>query len=366
MSDDKLLHVIALQMVPLVGPTLAKNLIAYCGSPEAVFKEKKIHLLKIPGIGNKTSQSILSFRDFKRAEQEIDFIRKHHIRAFFYLDEEYPRRLRDIEDAPILLYFKGAADLNRQKVLAFVGTRNATDYGKKMCAGLVEGLQPYDVLIVSGLAFGIDHSAHKTALNLDMKTVGVLGHGLDTIYPSQHRSLAVKMVANGGLLTEFPSGTKPDKENFPARNRVVAGMVDGVVVVESASRGGALITAEIANTYNREVFAVPGRTTDEMSAGCNKLIRFNKACMIESVNDLAYHLGWDIKNKQLKENKPNFAELSDIEKNIIENIRKEEKIHIDKLLYTVKINLPELSLILLDLEFRGIIKTLPGNIYKIE
>ena len=365
MTSNELTYAIALQMVPMVGPTLAKNLIAYCGSPEAVFKEKKNHLLKIPGIGNKTSESVISFKNFERVENEITFIRKHQIKPLFYLEEDYPQRLRDIEEAPLLLYYKGNTDLNKTKVLAFVGTRNATDYGKKMCRQLVEGLQEYEVLIVSGLALGIDHCAHKTALDLHLPTVGVLGHGLDTIYPPQHRLMAVKMIKNGGLLTEYPSGTKPDKENFPARNRIVAGMVDGVVVVESAARGGALITAEIANSYNREIFAVPGRTTDEISAGCNKLIRFNKACMVESVNDLAYHLGWDFKKDQKNENKINFAELTDIEKNIVDIIRKEEKINIDKLLNLMNINLPELSLILLDMEFRGFVKPLPGNFYKI-
>lgn len=365
MKKETLRYAISLQMVPMIGPKLSKNLIAYCGSPEAVFKEKKIHLQKIPGIGKKISELVASFKDFDRADRETEFIEKHHIKPLFYLEDEFPQRLRDIEDAPILLFYKGNTSLNRSKILAFVGTREASEYGKKMCRKIISDLKEYEVLIVSGLAFGIDHCAHKTAMETGLPTVAVLGHGLDFIYPYQHRGTAVKMIKNGGLLTEYSSGIKPDKENFPQRNRIVAGMVDAVVVVETARKGGALITAEIAFSYNREIFAVPGRADDVMSEGCNNLIRLNKAYIAENANDIAYHLGWDLKKHVEKENKVNFAELSEIEKNIIDLLKKEEKINIDRLIYLLDTELPALSMTLLDMEFKGLIQPLPGNFYKI-
>ncbi|HEX7367011.1 MAG TPA: DNA-processing protein DprA, partial [Pelobium sp.] len=254
-----MLYNIALTFVKGIGDVTIKSLISYCGSAEEVFKTKQTALEKIPGIGPKTAKLIVNHEAFSRAEQELKFVEKYKIEPLFYTDKLYPRRLKNCADAPALLYFKGNADLNNQKTLAIVGTRNASNYGKAFCEKLIDGLKAHQALIVSGLAYGIDVASHKAAVNLKQTTVGVLGHGLDRIYPALHRSVAESMLANGGLLTEFPSQTNPDRQNFPKRNRIIAGLADAVIVVEAAKKGGALITAEIANSYNKDVFALPGK-----------------------------------------------------------------------------------------------------------
>jgi len=365
MQKENLLSLLSLMQVPNVGNVLAKNLIAYCGSPQAVFKQKKNHLLKIPGIGEKTANNILKFNDFANAEAEIAFIEKHQIQPLYFLDEKYPTRLKEIADAPVLLFYKGNADLNQGRVIAMVGTRKATDYGKSICEKLVQELQPYSPLIISGLAYGIDYCAHKAALANGMATVGVLGHGLDKIYPSVHRSVAVKMVAQGGLLTEYRSGTAPDREHFPERNRIVAGMVDGVVLVETTRFGGALITAEIASSYDREVFAFPGRTGDEYSSGCNHLIKVNKAYLIENTEDLVYFLGWkkELEKPQVRTNKYEALPLEQMA--IINILKGMEKSELDHLTHSTGYSLSEISVLLLDMEFKGIIQALPGKCYRL-
>jgi DNA processing protein len=298
-----LLHQIALTFIPGVGSVYSRLLLKHFGSAEDVFKAKKSQLLAIPGIGEKTTQSILQHDFFKRAEKELDFIEKYKIKTFFYNSDDYPKRLKNCYDAPVLLYYKGNADLNNTRVISIVGTRNATPYGKELTDSLVEELKKHNVLIVSGLAYGIDAMAHKACLKQDIPTVGVVGHGLDRIYPSQHRSLAEKMVRNGGLLTEFPSETIPSRENFPMRNRIVAGMADATIIVEASLTGGALITAELANSYNRDVFSFPGNIKQEFSAGCNYLIKTNRASLITSAKDLEYILGWvtDVRQEEKKQ-----------------------------------------------------------------
>lgn len=364
MQVNHLTYLISLQLIPLIGPKLAKNLISYCGDPEAVFYEKRVALEKIPGIGKITADSILKFKNFDRAEKEIEFINKNRIKAFVYYDDNYPERLRHIDDAPIVLYCKGECDYNQSRMIGVVGTRKATDYGKNACEQIVAELKDYRVCIVSGLAFGIDQYAHKTALQNGMETIAVLGHGLDTIYPSQNRSLAREVISQGSIVSEYISGTKPDKANFPERNRIVAGMVDGLIVVESGIRGGALITAEIAFSYNREVFALPGRTDDEFSAGCNHFIKLNKASLIHNANDIAYAMGWDLKPISKKSVQINWSELDNNEKLLLEYLKKNGKCHIDQLASLTKWNGSELSFKLLDLEFKNIIKAFPGNYYK--
>ena len=281
-----LLHKIALSCITGVGSVLARNLVSYCGSPEDVFSAKRKHLRKVPGIGPKTVELIENHRAFERAEKELAFINKYNIQALFLTDETYPKRLKNCFDAPVMLYFKGNADLNSGKVISVVGTRSSTDYGRDICRTLLAGLKVHNPLIVSGLAYGIDFLAHKEALKNSLSTVGIMAHGLDRIYPSPHRPLAEKMVASGGLLTEFVSGTAPDRENFPKRNRIIAGLADVVIVVEANIKGGALITAELANSYDRDVFAFPGRITDEYSSGCNHLIKTHRANLITKLADL--------------------------------------------------------------------------------
>jgi DNA processing protein len=364
MDKENLKYLIAVLQIPKVGPVLAKNLIAYCGSAEEIFRQKKSHLVKIPGIGQKLAANIGNFKDFTRAEEEINFIEKHKIEPLFFLDENYPQRLKEIQDAPLLLYYKGNVSLNAKRVLAVVGTRKATDYGKKACERLIEELAPYNVMVVSGLAYGIDYLAHKASVNIGLPTVGVMGNGLDKIYPNQHRGLAVKMIENGGLLTEYLSGTEPEREHFPARNRIVAGMADGLVLVETAKKGGALITAEIASSYNREVFAFPGRAGDEYSEGCNHFIKINKAYLIEGASDIAYHMGWDLKYS-VPTKREKYSGLSEIEKSIVEKMTELGRVDIDTLCFVLGYNSSELSLLLLEMEFKGVVQALPGKYFRL-
>jgi DNA protecting protein DprA len=307
---------IALTLLDGVGSVTARNLVSYCGSVEAVFKEKKKNLERIPGIGPVTAEKIVSGQPFSRAEEECAFIEKHHIKPLFYLDKDFPSRLKNCTDAPVMLYYKGTSNLNHHRMIALVGTRNASDYGKQVTEKMVEELKAYDVIIVSGLAYGIDITAHKAALKYNMETIGVLAHGLDRIYPALHKSTAEKMMEQGGLLTEYMTCTRPDRENFPQRNRIVAGMCDAVVIIEAAKTGGALITADIANSYNRDVFAVPGRTIDTYSLGCNHFIKTNKAALVESATDIAEMMQWNIANKPAEKPKQRklFVELSEEEK----------------------------------------------------
>ncbi|MBK5283964.1 MAG: DNA-protecting protein DprA, partial [Bacteroidia bacterium] len=351
-----------------VGPVLGKTLVSYCGSLEAVFREKKTRLEKIPGIGSIIAASVSTSDVMERAEEESVFIRKHKVTPIFFTEADYPHRLKHCEDSPLMLYYKGKGNLNHTRILAIVGTRKATDYGKKVCEEIVRQLAPLDVCISSGLAYGIDICAHKAALKNNLSTIAVLAHGLDMIYPGTHRATAEKMLDNGGLLTEFMTKTKPDKENFPSRNRIVAGMSDAVLVIESAVKGGAIITANIANSYNRDVFALPGRNDDEYSLGCNYLIKKNKAALVESAEDIAYQLGWE-NNENEKTKKPSqlsiFNELKDDEKELVHLLQQNGKLAIDSICLRAKLPMGKVATTLLNLEFRGIVRSLPGKIYQI-
>jgi len=347
-----------------VGDVNGKKLISYCGSPEAVFREKKKALMKIPGIGEATVSSILSQKVLERAEKEIAFIEKYKIKSLYYTDKEYPSRLKHCDDSPILLYYKGNADLNAERIVGIVGTRRATDYGKESCEKIIEGLAELDVLIVSGLAYGIDTCSHKSALDNNLKTVGVVAHGLDRIYPSDNKTLAKKMHRNGGIITEFLSETNPDRENFPQRNRIIAGMVDALVVVESAKRGGALITADIANSYNRDVFAVPGDINKKFSEGCNLFIKTNRAALIQSADDIKYVMRWETETKKPAKQRKLFVELSDEEQIIVDLLKETDQAGIDHIVADSGLTPSKVASALLNLEFEGIVRSLPGKIYK--
>jgi DNA processing protein len=361
-----LLHQVGLTFVKNIGPTLAKSLVSYFGDAESVFKAPHGKLLKVPGIGEKIISQLNFQEALTKAEEELKFIEKNNVDVIFYTDSTYPKRLKNCNDSPVLLYTKGNANLNAQHIISIVGTRNATEYGKQLCRQLVEELQQYNVLVVSGLALGIDVTAHKECVKLNVPTLGVLGHGLDRMYPSQNRSTAEKMLENGGLLTEYPSGTIPDRENFPQRNRIVAGISDATIVVEASLKGGALITAEIANSYNRDVFAFPGRIGDEFSEGCNFLIRNNKAALLTGVADLAYILGWE-KPDNTKPVMEQFVLPIDLSTNerLIFDILQQHKlpVAIDDL--TIKTNMPtsQLAMNLLNMEMQGYIRSLPGKTY---
>lgn len=359
-----MLYQIAITLVPGVGDINGKKLVSYCGSVEAVFKEKKSNLLKIPGMGVATVNSILSSDVLKRAEEEIAFIEKHKIQALYFLNTDYPTRLKHCIDSPILLYYKGNADVNKTKTVSIVGTRRATEYGKEMCLQIIRDLSDLDILVVSGLAYGIDTHAHKNALQHSIPTIGVLAHGLDRIYPHANRSLAESMLENGGLITDFMSRTTPDRENFPKRNRIIAGMADALLVVESAKRGGALITANIANSYDRDVFSVPGRIEDKYSDGCNFLVKTNKASLIQSAADIKYIMNWDMDQKSPSKQAKLFRDLNS-EEEIIMNILKENgESSIDFIVLTSKLSNSKIAAVLLTLEFDGLVKSLPGKMFK--
>ncbi len=363
--DENLKYKIAISLIPHIGDMRAKRLISYCGSAEAVFSEKKAGLEKIPGIGEANAKAVLTQKVFERVDEEIKFIEKNKITPLFYLDKEYPKRLTHCEDSPVMLYFKGKANLNSEKVISIIGTREATDYGKQICEKLIADLAPYNPIIVSGLAYGIDICAHKAAMDNNLTTVCGLGHGLDKIYPAVHRTYAEKMLENGGWLSDFTSGTIPDRENFPRRNRIVAGMSDATIVVESKVGGGSLITADIANSYNRDVFAFPGRVNDECSVGCNNLIKQNKAALIQSAADIIYIMGWEQKLKNAPIQKQLFVELKPEEEILVNLLKEKESVNVDDICLFAKMPMSKVSSLLLTLEFSGIVKSLPGKRYRL-
>ncbi|MBK8624483.1 MAG: DNA-protecting protein DprA [Saprospiraceae bacterium] len=363
MINDETLQLIALTKVPKVGPIIAKNLISYCGGIDAVFSESKKNLLKIPGIGQIFVENFDPSSALQSAETELNYIEKNQIKVLSYLDKAYPVRLNNFDSSPIVLYYKGNTDLNHHRTVAVVGTRKPTAYGTTMCERIIEGLLPYNILLVSGLAFGIDAIAHRKCVDIKIPTLGVLGHGLDRLYPAEHKALSNKMINNGGILTEFTSGTLPDRENFPMRNRIIAAISDVVIVIESKRKGGSIITAEFGNEYNKDVFAVPGLVTEEASEGCNKLIKQNKAHLIESAADVAYIMRWEEIDAGKVIQKQLFVDLDADETKMISIIRDNKEIAIDALTYKMSMTPSEVASILLGLEFKGLLRSLPGKKY---
>lgn len=368
MNDELLKYKIGIALIPGIGFITAKKLIAYVGSVEGVFKEKKSNLVKIPDIGSHLADNIVNHNVFDRVEEEIKFISQYNIKPFFYLDKDYPQRLINCYDAPLLLFAKGDVDFNQSKVISIVGTRNATERGRDICNELIKDLNDngHNAIIVSGLAYGIDVVSHKAALKNNLKTIAVLGHGLDRIYPSSHTSIAKEIINQGALVTEFLSYTNPDRANFVKRNRIIAGLSDATIVIESAVKGGSLITADIANSYNRDVFAFPGRVNDKYSVGCNKFIKSNRAALIENFKDLEYILGWKAEEAKPKViQKKLFVNLTDDEKIIIEFLKENDKQSIDNICLKTQFPMSKVSAMLLNLEFSGIIKSLPGKYYSL-
>lgn len=363
--QKELLYQIALTLIPNIGDVNAKILVNHFGNAEAIFNAPKKVLEEIEGIGAIRATSIRNFKDFSRAEDEIAFIKKYKITTLFITDKNYPQRLLNCYDSPPMLYYKGNADLNAGRIIAIVGTRNHDDYGKKICEKLIEDLINEEVIVVSGLAFGIDSIAHKASLKNKIPTIGVLAHGLDRVYPSQNATIAKQMISQGGLLTEFKSNTKPDKQNFPGRNRIVAGIADATIVIESGIKGGSLITAELANGYNKDVFAFPGRVEDLKSEGCNYLIKSNKASLITCANDLLEIMGWKKSKKILpKKQRELFIEFTSEEKIIVDILQTQEQMQIDELYFKSKLSSSEVAKALLMLEMQGIVSSLPGKIFK--
>ncbi len=365
MTND-LLYQVALTLVPHIGDVHAKTLVNIYGSAQAIFKATKKDLENTEGIGRVRAKSIKDFADFSAPEEEIRFIEKYRITPLFITGNAYPKRLLNCYDSPMLLYYRGNADLNASRIISVVGTRNNSEYGKSVCEKLMEDLHAENILVVSGLAFGIDTIAHKAALKNNLNTVGVLAHGLDRIYPLQNKTLARQMTEQGGLLTDFISNTNPDKQNFPKRNRIVAGICDAIIVIESGMKGGSLITAELGNGYNKDVFAIPGRTIDPRSEGCNYLIRSNKAALINNAADLLENMGWAAQKKSSpKKQRELFIELSADEKIIVGILQQMETVQIDELYLKSGLSSSAIAAALLMLEMQGVVQSMPGKIYKL-
>jgi len=365
LKKEELLHILALLNSEGVGDVLAKKLIAQFGSATAVFSQKNQLLSKISGIGAVTIHALKDKNNFNRAENEIEFINKNSIDYSYFKDEDYPSNLNHCFDAPVLLFKKGNINFKKQKIISIVGTRQITNYGKSVLDELFQGIKEYNPIIVSGFAYGVDIYAHKLAIKHNLQTIAVLAHGLDRIYPSVHEKYVKKLIENGGMLSDFWSDTNPDRENFVKRNRIVAGLSQATVVIESAEKGGSLITADIANSYNRDVFAIPGRITDAYSRGCNQLIKTNKAAVLTSVKDLAYILNWEKDNAAKKTiQKQLFIELSEAEKKVYNYLLKEGKQQLD--IIALHCNLPifKIATLLLNLELKGVIRPLPGKIFE--
>ncbi len=367
--EQEQLFFVALHQIPGVGDYLLRQLISYCGSAEQVFKTPIGKLQKIPGVGKVTADAIRKQSTFESAEKELAKAAKTNTKILLFTDKRFPKRLREFNDSPSLLYFQGDANLNAGKTVGIVGTRQATAYGKEMVSQIINDLVPHQALIISGLAYGIDIQAHKQALKSGLSTIGVMGSGMDIIYPWAHKDTAHKMIHQGGLLTENKFGTKPDAHNFPARNRIIAGLCDVLIVVEAAEKGGALITAEIANTYNKDVFAVPGSIGETYSEGCNKLIKTNKANIYTSIKDLEYIMNWSAEDDNLKKEKTFSMDVSQLEpdeQTIVKILQdKKSPIMIDELTIKTMLSPSLLASLLLGLEFKNIVKSLPGKMFSL-
>ncbi len=371
-TDQNLIYQIGLTLVKGIGTITAKQVLEQLGDPENLFKEKAQLLEQIPGITRRIITEIRKPEVLLRAEKEALFIRKNKITPLFISEENYPRRLKDCIDAPVMMYFRGNANLNVAKVVSIVGTRHASSYGKSVTESLVQGLTALhpEILVVSGLAYGIDIAAHKASLKNGLQNIGVLAHGLDRVYPFEHRSIAIDMIAQGGLLTDFMSGTNPDRQNFVKRNRIVAGLADCTLVIESAEKGGALITAMIADSYNRDVFAIPGRTDDSFSKGCNKLIKEKKAALIETAEDIFREMCWlpqaeetTLHNEPVQRNL--FVELNPDEQAVFDVLMQSENLHLNAIGIELNMPISKLSVVLFNLEMKGVIRNMPGGMFRV-
>jgi DNA processing protein len=347
-----------------VGDIIAKKLLTHCGSPSAIFKTKTTQLASIDGIGTVLLKNLKDKSIFEKAEKELKFITTHDINVSYFLDENYPERLKHCIDGPVVLFSAGNIDLNNRKTISIVGTRQITSYGTEFCKKLIADLAPLNPIIVSGFAYGVDIVAHQAALEHNLQTIGVLAHGLNQIYPKSHKKYVSKIEENGGFMTEFWSSSNPEKENFVKRNRIVAGISEATIVIESADKGGSLITATMANDYNRDVFAVPGRTTDKYSQGCNTLIKTQKANLLSSAADLIYMLNWDIETPTQPVQKQLFVTLDDDEQKIYNYLQKNGKELLDTIALHCDFPIYRISGILLNMELKGVIRPLPGKLFE--
>lgn len=362
MNERKLLYTLALQKANKIGDITAKKLIQHCGSAEEIFKEKSNILQSINGIGSFITKSIKDSSLLIDAEKELNYIAKNNIRHWYFQDEDYPKRLKNCIDGPILLFHSGTINLKQQKTISIVGTRNITNYGRVLCEKIIEELSVLNPVIISGFAYGTDITAHKSAIKNNLHTIGCLAHGLNQIYPKVHKKYIHQVENNGGLVSEFWSTSNPDRENFIKRNRIIAGLSEATLVIESAEKGGSLITADIANSYNREVFATPGRPEDKLSIGTNNLIKLQRAQLITSAADIIYMLNWNTKSSSIKPIQPQlFIELNEIEEKIIGFLKGKNKVDLDTISISCQLPIYSISSTLLNLELKGIIRPHPGK-----
>lgn len=365
LTKDELIGLLRLQSIPNIGDVTAKKLITHCGSPLAVFSDKSPQLLKIDGIGTHTIKGLHDTEHLEAAQAEYQYIHDNAIEYSYFMHNDYPRYLKHCIDSPMLLFKKGNIDLEGRKIISVVGTRNITSYGMNICERFIEDIAPLNPIIVSGFAYGVDICAQKAAIKHGLQTIACLAHGLNQIYPKTHARYVEGVEKNGGFLTEFWSTSNPDRENFLKRNRIIAGMSEATVVIESAEKGGSLVTADIANSYSRDVFAVPGRAQDKFSIGCNNLIKQQKAHMLTSAADLVYLLNWEVAEKEVKTvQKQLFITLDDTEKSIYEYLQKNGKQLLDSIAIECHLPVFKVSSTLLNMEMKGVIRPLPGKLFE--
>ena len=364
MRHEDLFYVLALLKVEGVGDIVAKKLLSHCPEPSEIFKSKASRLNSIDGIGSVLIKNLKDKSVFEKAEAELQFLEKNQIDVSFFLDENYPDKLKHCVDGPVLLFSKGNIQLKNRKIISIVGTRQISSYGMNFCKNLIGDLAPLDPVIVSGFAYGVDIVAHQTALEHNLQTVGIVAHGLNQIYPKVHKKYVHRMEENGGFMTEFWSTSNPEKENFVRRNRVVAGISEATIIIESADKGGSMITANLANDYNRDVFAVPGRVGDFYSQGCNTLIKTQKANLLTGAADLIFNLNWDIKTETKTIQKQLFVELNSDEQKIYDFILERKKELLDIIALECDFPVFKISGILLNMELKGVIRPLPGKQYE--
>ncbi len=365
LSKNELQYVLALQRIPNLGDVMAKKLLGKIGSAEGIFKEKKSRLLKIEGIGAITLSGLNPKVQLDEAEEEMEFIEKNGIDYRYFLDDKYPEKLKHCLDGPILFFQKGNIDLKGKKLISIVGTRNMTSYGEAFCEKLIEDIAPLNPVIISGLAYGVDICAHKAAIKNNLQNIACLGHGLDKMYPKTHRKYVQDIQSNGGLITDFWSLDSFLPVNFLKRNRIIAGLSEATVVVESAEKGGSLVTADIANSYNREVFAVPGRVTDSQSRGCNNLIKHQKAQVVTSAADVIYQLGWELKPQLKPRQTQLFVELEEEEKIVYRFLKEKEKELLDIIAIECSLPVFKVATLLMNMELKGVVRPLPGKLFQV-
>ena len=365
MEEEMNFYFLALQSVEGIGSTGARKLMKLFGSPKELLMARKELLQKVQGLGPKRVRSLKSREIFQKAESEFKRVQKAKVQMISMFDKEYPERLRECPDAPILLFSKGNPKLMNRKVISIVGTRKMTSYGESFLNHLFTELARYDPVVVSGLAYGVDICAHRLSIKHGLSTIGVLAHGIDRIYPRAHYRMALNMIEDGALFTEFWMGTSPERENFVKRNRIIAGMSEATIVVESSGKGGSLITADLAGSYHREVFAVPGRASDPFSKGCNHLIKTNRAVMLTEAKDLEYMLNWqpvlDIESSKTGV-PPEFSDQN--EKKIFDALKLKGRLHADQLTQECGLEVKDLFPALLRLEIRGLIRELSGKYFE--